>query len=225
MNKKAITIAGTLTLAGLAVAACGSGAPPTPLAHGTSVPTAPAVTYTPPTQDITLYTDNNGISCAAAAVEANGYCPGSIPSPTDTPSDTSGPLNTTFTVTTQDTNGNTVVYDVTAISVRQSVAPGAYETLNNPADHLSAVRFTIKGVTGQANDDANSDANVISNDTTQYSSTYTSDLPNFSSGEFTVAPGQTVSGWVAFELPPGQSVTSVQWAPGFGSAATWTVGK
>jgi hypothetical protein len=140
--------------------------------------------------------------------------------------DNTGPLGTTFTVTIQNDSGQNVSYDVTATRVDQHAPLGAYETLSNPAVHLAAVRFTIKGVAGQESDDANSDAVAIGTDTTEYQSTFTgtADGGNFSSGEFEVSPGQSVSGWVTFEVPAGQTVKSVQWQPGFNNgAATWTV--
>lgn len=149
---------------------------------------------------------------------------------TPTPAEiTSGVLGTTFTVTTEDESGNSVKYDVTLTQVDQHAGLSAYQTLTNPADHMAAARFTVKGVTGQENDDANSDATAVSSDTTEYPPSFngTADGPNFDGGDFTVAPGESVSGWVAFELAPGQTVTSVKWAPsgGFGTNthATWTV--
>lgn len=102
-----------------------------------------------------------------------------------------------------------------------------YESLSNQANHVAAAEFTIKGDSGQSSDDANSDANVIGSDQTEYQfAALELSVPNFSSGEFEVAPGQTEKGWVAFELPPGVTIAQVQWAPGFsGQAATWQVGS
>lgn len=47
---------------------------------------------------------------------------------------------------------------------------------------------------------------------------------NFSSGDFTVAPGQTEVGYGSFELPSSVPVSSVTWSPDLdGQAiATWT---
>lgn len=116
-------------------------------------------------------------------------------------------------------------YDVTLDKVRQHAALSPYETLSNQADHAAAAEFTITGDSGQASDDANSDANTIGSDQTEYQFAALSlTVPNFSSGEFNVAPGQTEKGWVAFELPPGVTIAQIQWAPGFGAqAATWQV--
>lgn len=149
------------------------------------------------------------------------------PAPTPTASSESGPLGETFTDTTTDINGSQVVYDVTATQVDQHAPLTPYETLDNPNDHLVAVRFTIKGDTGQADDNANNDAVVIGDDTTEYQSgvNSTADGGNFNYGDFKVSPGQTVSGWVTFEVPDGHKVTSVQWQPGGAGSgtATWTV--
>jgi hypothetical protein len=140
---------------------------------------------------------------------------------------TSGPIGTAFAVTTQDDNGNNVSYTVTAETVDQHAGLGPYETLDNDADHMAAVKFTITGVTGQVSDDADSDAVAIGTDTTEYQPSFNdvTDGGNFNSGSFAVAPGETVSGWVAFEVPPGKTIASVQWSPNSfeSSHATWTV--
>jgi len=143
------------------------------------------------------------------------------PAPSDTTTDPTGGIGATFTVTVSDGTS----YDVTLDKVIQHARTGQYDSLTNYQDHAAAAEFTITGDTGQSSDDANTDANVIGSDQTQYQYTALTDRPNFSYGEFKVAPGQTVKGWVTFELPPGVTVDQVQWAPGsFDSqAATWTV--
>jgi hypothetical protein len=150
----------------------------------------------------------------------------SAPQAAPPPNPNSGPLGTAYQVGGTDSNSTT--YEVTAVTVDQYSSLTPYDSLTNSADHLAAVKFRITGVTGQSSDDANNNATVISGDTTQYPSAVnaTADGPNFSSGSFTVAPGQTASGWVTFELPPGQSIASVQWVPSSGlsdQAGTWTV--
>jgi len=154
--------------------------------------------------------------------------PKAAPKPTPSSNPNSGPLGTTYQVGGTDSNSNSTTYKVTAVTVDQHSPLAPYDSLTNSADHLAAVKFRITGVTGQSSDDANNNASVISGDTTQYPSTLnsTTDGPNFSSGSFTLAPGQTASGWVTFELPPGQSIASVQWVPSSGlsdQAGTWTV--
>lgn len=148
--------------------------------------------------------------------------------PAPAPSSNSGPVGTEYTVSGTDESGNNTSYDVTAVKVDQNSALVPYDSLTNPADHLAAVEFKITGVSGQSEDDANSDATALGTDTTEYQSAdnATPDGGNWNFGDFSVAAGQTASGWVTFELPPGQSVASVQWAPELsGSAATWTVGS
>lgn len=144
----------------------------------------------------------------------------SSPSPTQS-SPPTGSIGTTYTVTSSEGSS----YDVTLDKVDQHATLGPYETLSNQADHAAAAEFTIKGDSGQTSDDANSDANAIGSDQTEYQfAAIQLTVPNFSSGLFNVAPGQTEKGWVAFELPPGVTVAQVQWAPGFsGKAATWQV--
>jgi hypothetical protein len=199
MTRIALTAGAALTIA--AVAACGT----TSIAK-TTAPSAPAPTGT-------------------AAAGNQGSAP--APSPTSPPANT-GPLGTAYKVTTTDDSGNPVSYSVTLVKVDQRAGLGAYQSLVNPADHMVAARFTITGVSGQVSDDSNSDANVIGSDTTEYESSYLSvtDGPNFNAGEFEVSPGQTVSGWVSFELPSGVTAASVDWQPGLeGGAATWTLGS
>jgi hypothetical protein len=169
-------------------------------------------------------------STSSAAAPSSPAEAAAVPSPPSPSSSavTSGPIGTAFTVTTQDDNGNNVSYTVTADSVDQHAALGSYETLDNDADHMAAVKFTITGMTGQVSDDANSDAVAIGSDTTEYQPSFNSvtDGGNFDSGEFSVGPGETVSGWVSFEVPPGKTIASVQWSPNSslgGSHATWTV--
>ena len=143
-----------------------------------------------------------------------------MPSPSPTDSLTS-PLGATFTVTSYD---GTSTYDVTLDKVTQHVKLGQYDTLNNDQDHAAAAEFSITGRSGSSRDDAFVNANAIGSDQTEYqSSPITENLPQFSYGEFRVAPGQTVKGWVTFELPPGVTVAQVQWASGDGGAVTWTV--
>ena len=144
----------------------------------------------------------------------------SVPSPSPTDSLT-GPLGATFTVTSDD---GTSTYDVTLDKVTQHVKLGQYDTLDNDQDHAAAAEFSITGRSGSSRDDAFVNANAIGSDQTEYqSSPIMENLPQFSYGEFQVAPGQTVKGWVTFELPPGVTVAQVQWAPSDGGAVTWTV--
>ena len=140
-----------------------------------------------------------------------------------------GPVGTSYQVTGDNgPQGATTVYTVTLDQVQQQATLGQYETLTNGSDHVTAAEFTITGKTGQTSDDANTDAVVVGTDSQNYQSaadTITAGT-DFKYGDFNVSAGQTVTGWVSFELAQGVTIASVQWAPGFESqTATWTVGK
>jgi hypothetical protein len=174
-------------------------------------------------------------ACASTAVSKTSPPPTAFtPAATQAPSTpapaTSGPVGTSFTVTTQNDSGAAVVYTVTLMSVDQAAGTSAYETLANPGDHMTAARFSITGVTGHATDDANNDASATGADTTEFPSSDNSvtDGPNFSYGTWSVTPGQTVSGWVSFEVPAGDKLASVAWTPDSGmggTTATWNIGS
>jgi hypothetical protein len=123
-------------------------------------------------------------------------------------------------------NGETTTYTVSLDQVDQHAGLTAYESLQTSGDHMAGAQFTIAGSSGQSSDDTNSDAVAVGTDGQDYTATFNSitDGTNFNSGEFNVGPGQSVKGWVAFELPSGVTVASVQWSPGLGGqTATWTV--
>jgi hypothetical protein len=190
-----ISAAITGTLAGALLAACGPGAQSTTPA----APVAPATSLSAPAVSTTE-------APAAAAT---------------------GPLGTVLTVTTNDpSTGQDSSYEITAVEVDQHSRLVPYDSLSNPANHLAAVKFRITGVTGDSSDDAYNDATAITTDSNQVQSGLngTPDGGDFNNGTFTVGPGQTVTGWITFEIPPGQVIAYVQWAPGFsGHAGTWTV--
>jgi hypothetical protein len=103
-----------------------------------------------------------------------------------------------------------------------------FNTLSNPADHMVAARFTITGVKGQSSDDVLSNATAITSatDTIDTSLNDVTDGSAFNSGAWQVGPGQTVSGWAAFEVGPNVKVAQVRWTPTAGmsdSSATWNV--
>lgn len=186
--------------AGLSLAACGQTVTKAPATHApaAAAPAAPAATTAP----------------TAAA------------SPPDT-APLSGAVGTTYQVTGPNgPSGASTVYTVTLDQVQQQATLGEYATLTNGADHVVAAEFTITGTSGQSSDDANNDAVVVGSDQQNYTPSFDTITAgtNFNSGDFNVTPGQTVTGWVAFELAPGTSIGSVQWSPGIGGqTATWTV--
>lgn len=210
MNKKLKFLAAAVPAAGLiaGLAACGS-------TH-TVTKTVPGPT--------TTHISNSGGNQGSAAVPAP-----SSSAPVTPSSAPSGPLGTAFTVTATNDAGSPSSYDVTAISVDQQAQLTPYETVITPGDHTVAVEFVLTGNTGQSSDDANSDAVVIGTDGQDYDPSFNnvSDGTNFNSGDFEVSAGQTVRGWVTFELPPGVQAASVQWSPDTFSGTqpgTWSVG-
>jgi hypothetical protein len=150
--------------------------------------------------------------------------------PTPTPSaPLTGSVGSGFVVTgANGPSGANTVYNVTLDKVDQQASLGSYETLTNGNDHVTGAEFTIAGTSGATTDDANSDAVAVGTDGQDYTPSFDTitDGTNFNSGDFNVAAGQTVNGWVSFELPPGVTIASVQWTPGIGGqTATWTVGS
>ena len=173
---------------------------------------------------------SNSIKPAAAAPAATSPpSPAASSSPAPSPSLTTGTIGSGFEVTGPNgPAGATTVYDVTLDQVDQHASLGQYETLTNGDDHVTGAEFTITGKTGQTTDDADSDAVAVGTDGQDYTASFDTitDGTNFNHGDFNVGPGQAVKGWVAFELPPGVSIASIQWSPGLGGqTATWTVGS
>lgn len=173
------------------------------------------------------------VSKAKASPPPATSAPASQPAVPTTPSpsteDLTGPLGTEYDVSTTDDSGNAVSYTVSADTVLDP-ARGADE-FNTPdaGNRFVGVKFTITGTGGYAHDDSNNDAVLVGSD----GQTYTADFStlaagtNFNGGDFGVTDNRTVTGWVAFQVPRGVSVDSVQWQPGLGDQqpATWTTGS
>jgi hypothetical protein len=162
-------------------------------------------------------------SAASTAASAEPSLPESPPASAQT-----GAVGTTFTITSTDDSGNPVVYDVTLVAVSQDAAPDNSFDGASAGHHLASAEFKITGITGSAHDDANLDANAVGSNEQSYQASFSGLAAgtNFSSGDFTVAPGQTEVGYVSFEVPNSIQVSSVAWNPDFleGQAvATWTV--
>jgi hypothetical protein len=131
-----------------------------------------------------------------------------------------GPAGTAFTVPAAlHADGS---YTVTLDQVTQRATLAADQAVVTPGDHVAAAGFTITGKTGQVSEDADNYATAIGSDGQYYTpATETiTEGTNFSGGVFSVAPGQSVRGWVAFEIPAGVKVASVQWQTG-DRTATW----
>lgn len=180
---------------------------------------------------VAVSVSRSGVSKVSTAGTPSVAPKGSHSAASDTPpvdNSTNGTVGDSFTVSAQNDNGNQVTYRVKLTKVDAHAELGPYETTDNPKAHMEAARFTITGITGQANDDALSNALGItgSTDTITPSLNDVTDGGTFNAGSWNVGPGQSVSGWVPFEVPPGQHLASVQWVPdaGMGSAtATWRI--
>jgi len=88
--------------------------------------------------------------------------------------------------------------------------------------------FRIKGMTGSPQgEDANNDAVLVGADGREYQADLNSiaGYTNFDDGAIHVAPGQTVTGAVAFQVPASVTVSTVQWTAlsGFGPMVEWNV--
>lgn len=170
------------------------------------------------------------ITKAAATAAATTPPPAATTPPpaatTPTPT-TTGPLGTTFTVTGTDNSGNPMSYNVTLDKIVSPAALTPYESVKS-GDYEIGAKFTITGDTGTASDNANDDAVAIGSDQQTYTADFSSITAgtNFNSGDWTVRPGQTTVGWVAFALPDSVTLASIQWSPGSnGTIATWTLSK
>lgn len=154
---------------------------------------------------------------------AAAYTPPATPSPSAAP--LTGTVGTTYEVTTTDDSGNTEVYQVTLVKVREHAAPDNQFDAAPAGQHLVGAEFRITGVTGTSSDDANSDAVANGTDEQAYQPVFggLAAGTNFDSGDFNVTPGQTSIGWVAFQLPDGITAANIQWSSGLdGTPATWT---
>jgi hypothetical protein len=151
----------------------------------------------------------------------------SAPSQNAADNNTTGPIGTTFTITTTNENGATVKYSVTLDQVIQHAQPDNSFDTAPAGDHLAAAKFTIKGVAGNDQDDANSDAAAVGDNQQTYQPGFEGLAAgtNFDSGQFNTGPGSSSVGWVSFEVKNGITITSIQWSPdaGFSSPATWTL--
>jgi hypothetical protein len=141
---------------------------------------------------------------------------------------TTGPVGTTFTINDTDSNGSPIAYKVTLLKFSQDATPDNSFDTAPAGDHLAGGEFEITGVKGTSQDDADNDASVTGNNDQTYQTGFEGLAAgtNFDSGNFSVSPGQTQVGWVAFEVRNGITVTSVKWNPDSGlsgSTASWSV--
>jgi hypothetical protein len=163
-----------------------------------------------------------GSSESPASAGASSAAPAS-PAP---PGSSSGPIGTTFKVTGFDHSQKTDTYDVTLIAVSQSAAPKTSFDSAKAGHHLAYAEIKVTALTGHPQDDANLDATAHGSDQQVYQPSFDSVAAgtNFSDGDFDLNPGQTVIGYVSYEVPNSTKVTSVAWDSNLqGNVVTWTV--
>jgi hypothetical protein len=115
------------------------------------------------------------------------------------------------------------VYKLTLIKIDTS-AQGTDGATPQPGTHFIGAEFTVTGVSGndQGLDVAAADASVLASDNTEYSGVTGVDITAGigldeidmgvnNGGGFDPAPGASQTGWVAFQVPNGVSVTAVEW--------------
>ncbi len=94
---------------------------------------------------------------------------------------------------------------------------------------LVAAQFTLTNTSAaNENSDANNDANVVGSNGQDYTASFSSiaGCTNFNSGDWSLNPGQSLTGCVAFQVPAGVTVSQVDFAPSMnmgGSDAEWTI--
>ncbi len=128
-----------------------------------------------------------------------------------------GTIGTTLDV--ENYTGDTLAVTMTRII---DPATGADEfNTPNMGDRFVAVDMSLENLSAATiTDYANSDAAVIGTD----SQAYTADLDsvaectNFSSGVFTLLPGNSENGCVVFQLPVGIGVKAIQFTIGIGAS-------
>ena len=119
-------------------------------------------------------------------------------------------------------------YQVTLVKV---VDPArAVNQFSRPAGgkRFVGLVFRIKGLTGSPQgEDANNDAVLVGANEQDYPADLNriAGYANFGDGAIHVTPGETVTGAVAFQIPNGVAVSTVQWTAlsGFGSMVEWNV--
>jgi hypothetical protein len=148
--------------------------------------------------------------------------------PASKPDPMTGPVGTSFTVTTQDSNGNAVSYHIAAKQVLDPASGADQYTTPDAGKRFVGVQLTMTGATGYSHDDANSDAVIVGSNGQTYMPDFSSISAgtNFNSGDFSVSAGQRATGWVTFQLPKGVSAASIQWQADITSGnppATWAI--
>jgi len=127
----------------------------------------------------------------------------------------------------RDGHGNT--YRVTMVKVIDPARGADQSSSPDTGKRFVGLVFRIRALTGSPqNEDADSDAVLVGGNGQTYSADYFDGIigySNFDSGSIHVAPGNTVTGAVTFEVPDGVTISKIQWTAlsGFGSMVEWNV--
>lgn len=118
-------------------------------------------------------------------------------------------------------------YEVTLLRVDQQAPPSNEFMGAQPGHHLAAAQFRVRAIT-PVDENANNNATATGANEEAYTPSFGSvaEGTNFANGAIRLQPGDSLVGWVTFELPDGVRITKVQWTPasGFASqAAQWLV--
>jgi len=170
----------------------------------------------------------SGAPAAGGATPTPAPSHASAPATPGPPGTTAGSVGTTYKISGTGTDGSPAVYLITLLRVQDPAAPGNSAGAAGPGEHLAGAEFMIKDVTGNATEDANHDTVAQGSDQTTYmpSSSALAAGTNFNGGQFSVSPGDVVTGWIAFQLPGSVKIASIQWSPNgglSGTSASWTV--
>jgi hypothetical protein len=138
------------------------------------------------------------------------------------PTPQQGSLGTSFTET--DDLGNTM-----SIALGPVIDPAhGTNEFDQPrtGNRLVATEFKLTGIRGSSADNANNDASLIDDNHHVYAADLddVSECTNFTNGDYKVAPNQSTTGCVVFQVPIGVTVLQVKWIPEVGGATTiWDV--
>jgi hypothetical protein len=119
-------------------------------------------------------------------------------------------------------------YQVTLVKVIDPARGANQVSTPDSGKRFVGLVFRIKGLAGRPQgEDANNDAVLVGANGQDYPADLNriAGYANFDDGVIHVTPGETVTGAVAFQVPNGVAVSTVQWTAlsGFGSMVEWNV--
>ena len=161
------------------------------------------------------------VACGATATVVTPTALGSTPTATPASSTpTAATVGTTYTL--DDGSGNVMEITLTTL-----INPATSALPPDAGSYLVAAKFQLVGKTGTYTGDAFVSASAIGGDHQTYSGYLygVNGCTDFNSGSFSVSPGQTSVGCVAFQLPNAVKPAQVMWTEliSSGKPATWDV--